>query len=629
MPSTFFGLNTAYTGLIAANASLNTTSNNISNMNTEGYSRQKVIQEASDALRTFTTYGCAGAGVDTIAVERTRDEFYDVRYWINNSYYGESESKQYYCRLLEDYFADDETTTGFSTIFTDMFKALEEVRKNAGDTSVKTNFMGYANNLVEYFNNMALNLESAQKDTNSEIKVQIDAVNTLAEQITTLNKQINIIEMEGSAANELRDQRTLILDKLSEIVSVETVEVPIYDANDPTRETGANNFIVRIAGGQELVNGNYRNILNCVARKSDEKMHQSDAEGLYDIYWNNSTTFSLTNPLIGGKLQGLIEMRDGNNNEFFTGQITGVSAVTDNGVLKDIVTVEITADYLKDITKCTLSDSGGKIMLGNQVYKYESWTMNYDAATDKYTYDFVMNTDNENRVSSDRVNKTASVGAAVSYQGIPYYQEQMNEFLRNFCKTFNDVLTQEGSVDAYGNPAKFMMLADEVADNKQYMFADSYVVAPDGSYSIGNLNDSYFKLTAKNFALSDEIQTDPNLFATHTGTASGQDAYDVVADLLDIQMNKDKMTFRGCSSSEFLQCILSDVALNANSAKNMIDNYESIKLTVENMRTSISGVDEDEEAVNLVKFQNAYNLASKMIQVLTECYDRLILNTGV
>ena len=73
MPSQFFGLNIAYTGLLASNAALNTTSNNIANVQTEGYSRQHVVQQASDALRIFQTYGCAGAGVDTIAIERIRD----------------------------------------------------------------------------------------------------------------------------------------------------------------------------------------------------------------------------------------------------------------------------------------------------------------------------------------------------------------------------------------------------------------------------------------------------------------------------------------------------------------------------------------------------------------------------
>ena len=117
MPSQFFGLNIAYTGLLASNAAMNTTSNNIANVQTEGYSRQQVTQQASNALRVFQTYGCAGAGVETLAIERIRDEFYDGRFWDNNAQLGEYDMKQYYMQQLETYFDDDGKSTGFKTIF--------------------------------------------------------------------------------------------------------------------------------------------------------------------------------------------------------------------------------------------------------------------------------------------------------------------------------------------------------------------------------------------------------------------------------------------------------------------------------------------------------------------------------
>ena len=75
--------------------------------------------------------------------------------------------------------------------------------------------------------------------------------------------------------------------------------------------------------------------------------------------------------------------------------------------------------------------------------------------------------------------------------------------------------------------------------------------------------------------------------------------------------------------------MLGDVALNAQRATTFKDNYKIMSTTIENQRLSVSGVDNDEEAVNLTKFQQGYNMASKMIQVLTEVYDRLILQTGV
>ena len=85
MSSQFFGLNIAYSGLLAANANLNTTANNISNVQTEGYSRQAVDTQAAYPIRTFQRYGCAGAGVDTLAIERIHDDFYDNKYWNNRA----------------------------------------------------------------------------------------------------------------------------------------------------------------------------------------------------------------------------------------------------------------------------------------------------------------------------------------------------------------------------------------------------------------------------------------------------------------------------------------------------------------------------------------------------------------
>ena len=133
MASQFFGLNTAYTGLTAANAALNTTANNISNIETKGYSRQQVTQQAADAIRTFTTYGCAGAGVETLAMERRRDDLYEVKYWNKNSSVGEYDTKYYYMKQIEDYFRDDNTIVGFNTIFDKTYASLGQCHSYAGD----------------------------------------------------------------------------------------------------------------------------------------------------------------------------------------------------------------------------------------------------------------------------------------------------------------------------------------------------------------------------------------------------------------------------------------------------------------------------------------------------------------
>lgn len=102
-----------------------------------------------------------------------------------------------------------------------------------------------------------------------------------------------------------------------------------------------------------------------------------------------------------------------------------------------------------------------------------------------------------------------------------------------------------------------------------------------------------------------------------------------IEEMIKLLTSKEKFSFRNGSANQMLEMILSDVALNASDANTFYNTYNGLKTSIDNQRNSISGVDEDEEAVNLVKYQNSYTLASKMIQTLTEIYDQLILNTGV
>ncbi|MCD7836454.1 MAG: flagellar hook-associated protein FlgK [Lachnospiraceae bacterium] len=628
MSSQFFGLNIAYSGLLASNAALNTTANNIANVDTEGYSRQQVVQQAANALRVFQTYGCAGAGVETLAVERIRDEFYDTKYWNNNSNLGEYNMKQYYMQMIETYFDDDGENAGFTTVFDQlMVTGMEELLKNPSDESTKAQFIGYASALTEYFNGLAGNLEELQSDINDEIKLKVDEINSIAAEIATLNKQINTIELTGTTANELRDRRALLIDQLSEIVDVEVTETPITDTNNPDRETGANRYIVKIAGGQILVDTSEYNSLECVARASDEKVNQTDIDGLYDIYWENGQEFNLYNASMGGALKGLIDLRDGNNGEYFNGTITAIGSRDIDGTTYDTVTIQVTSDYLLDLNKSNLSDQGGIINLGNQEFYYDSWEFNVE--TGEYTFILSDSTKNSKHITNDRVGKTAGIGSSVDYQGIPYYMSQMNEWVRTFAAKFNDILTSGYSSET--EAGIIMFTGDLATDDEQYSFDVRYDLDEEdgGSTIVSVSDDSYYKLTAKNFSILSALESDVSLLATRYDASDGAEQTDLLTDLKNMAYDEDVLSFRGASASEFLECILSDVALNASSANSFQECYSNIATSIENQRLSISGVDEDEEAVNLVKYQNAYNLASRMIQTLTEVYDRLILETGV
>ena len=617
MASTFFGLDIAYTGVQAANAKLNTTANNIANVDTKGYTRQEATQVASDALRISQSYGMAGTGVTVTDINQVRNEFYDVKYWQAQTNLGQYDMKMYYMYQIEDYFTDKDTVEGFEPIFSAMFDSLEEVYKQAGTPSTKTQFIGAAGDLCEYFNAQATNLEKLQLGVNEEIKNKVDEINSIAEQIATLNKQINTIEVNHLRANELRDKRNLLIDQLSKIVDVEVRETPIYTTPGGSEKSGIYTYEVSIAGGQILVQGYEYNTLECVARSAEEKVNQSDADGLFEIKWSNTMDFNLYGANLGGELKGLIEVRDGNNEEYFHGTTKGVK---DNGDGTYTVTIEVpNKDYLTDMNKCTLPDSG-QLTLVNTKYKYSGFE--FDGTKNPPTYTFTIKPDAGQAAPTIFDGKEASVGTKIDYQGIPYYQEQMNEWVRIFAKAMNDI--EKTAVDEEGHPAEVLFTAKDKVNGTEIKFDDSLA---DNKYK--SSDSDYYRLTAGNLSINNEMVKDASKFGTTVDIKKGGDAQDVTELLLTVQDDKNKVNFRGCSAKEFLQCITSDIALSANNAKTFTENYTNINKSVSQTRLSISGVDNDEEALHLVKFQEAYNLSAKVMQIMTEIYDRLILQTGV
>ena len=621
MASTFFGLTIASSGLRAANAALNTTGNNISNVNTAGYSRQQVTQEAANALRVFATYGCAGAGVETIAIERIRDKFYDEKFWDNETKLGEYDAKAYYCKMIEDYLEDD-NKTGFVSIFGQIETTLQEITKNASSTDTKAQFLSAAKSLSDYFNNMYGDLQNLQSDVNDEIKIRADQINSIAQDLATVNKQINTIEMTGTIANELRDKRDMLIDELSAIVDVETSETPIYDMQG--NATKANRFMVKIAGGQTLVDmDDYRQLV-CIARTTEEKVNQTDVDGLYEIYWDNGLEFGLYNASMGGALRGLIEMRDGNNGEYFKGEAVEIAYRGDTTK----VVIETNASYLEGMAKCNLSDTGGIINIGDQLFYYKDWS--YDTETGRYTFT-VDNVASDAALTPAKNYQPVSIGGDVNYQGVPYYLKQMNEWIRDFSKKVNDIFSAGITAEDPPQDAGILFTADKATSKEQF--------------SEDELNDSrgngkgYYYITAGNYAIVDELIKNPDLLGTRSDVDldPDDDVQDVdgieqcrqVHAVISMISDKNQFSFCGRNAGGFLECILSDATLNASNADTFYSTYLSLETNIDNQRTSISGVDEDEEALNLVKYENSYTLASKMINVLTEVYDRLILQTGV
>ena len=609
MPSQFFGLTIASSGLSAYQAALNTTANNISNVKTEGYSRQVANMSSSAALRVHARYGSAGTGVQVNSIKQVRNEYYDTKYWENQSSLGLYETKLNYNLQIENYFIDDDTEKGFSSILNDMFNAMDTLKNSAGDTSTRQQFIATAQNFTTYFNSVAIGLGEIQDSVNEEIKSTVANINSIAEKISILNKQINVIELQGGYANELRDQRALLIDELSTIIPTEVTEVPVSNSNYPDMQLGSNYYTVKI-NGQILVDSYEYNELVCVAR--DYPVNQSDMEGMYEIKWaDTGSEFNAGSKYSSGSLKALLDVRDGNNAEHFNGKITDVS---DN-------TVTMTENLSVTTATAMTMPTEGVLTIDGKDYEYSQFSFKTDDKGNVCSYTFTLR---ENLTSDEQAKmdgKTGQVGEAIDAKGVPYYMAQMNEFLRSFAQSFNDIM-QKGE-DLNGNKVDFSFITSlETVSGEDIDFIN---VEPNGEYS--SLDDGYFKMTCRNVSIDKESAKDPTLIATTANIKNGVDQYELLEELL--LLKSDTVMYRGGGADDFLQCMISDISVDTEEATIFSANYQNVSTAIDNQRMSISGVDEDEEALDLVKFQNAYNLSSKMISVLTEIYDRLILETGV
>ncbi len=607
MPSSFFGLHVAATGLNAAQASINTTANNISNVNTDGYSRQEVGRVAAAAQRCFTSYGSIGTGVQVTKVTQVRDLYYDEKYWNNNSKLGMHEKKLYYMNQIENYYTDDTKMSGFTTLYTKMFNALDSVKKNAGDASVRNQFISGAQELMDYFNSTAISMQDLQSSINDEIKTSVDSINSVSQKIALLNKQINIIEMEGGMANELRDERARLVDEVSKLIPIEASEVEVTNSNYEDQKTGATRFELRFNGNLLVDNYEY-NTLSVVSR--DKKANQSDIQGLYDVKWDFSGAIVDFNSVaLDGEMRAMFDVRDGNDAENLKGKVVATGSNT----------LKIMNPTITEIEKMSLPNEG-TVLVNSTYYNYSDFSVETDANGKITSYTFVLERPLTAEERTSLGGKSLIVGKTVDFKGIPYYMEQMNEFLRSFTKEFNKI--EKTGVDGYGNKMNAFFAAYDSFAAKEMDCSD-----PIESTTFSSQSNTYYRMTALSARVNKATQDDPNLFATTTDFTRGESANDLIDPLAELE-NKTKF-FRGGSGSAFLQCIYADITVDTQESKVFTSSYTNVKNVIEQQRMSISGVDEDDEAMDLIKFQNAYQLAAKCISTLTAMYDQLILNTGV
>ncbi len=437
------------------------TGNNIANVNTPGYSRQRLNMSSDVPINTGI--GPVGNGVTANEVERVYQRFLGVQLNNETQSLGQWEAHRDSLERVELIF-NESGGYGLNQVMSEFWNAWQDLTNNPSGSVERTVLLAKSEMLAATFTKNYEDLQKIQRDIDSNIEGAVEEINRLSENMVDLNQKIIQMESGGHTANDYRDQRDLVLKELSERIDIDSFE----DANG--------GVTVSVGSGQVLVEGTHTYNLST----------QANASGHQDITWvdNSGNTVIITNDISKGKLKGWLDARDldidnslnkldtlaqrlmvevntlhangygldgSTGNDFFTGAATA-AGIQVNPLIANDTNLIAAAEGFNLVPGDKPGDNGNAIAIANL---QEAQTMNGNTATFGAYYDSMV----------------SEAGLAVQ-QATSYYdhQSQMVLQVENYRESISGVSIDEETVNlikyqnAYQAAAKLISTADEMME---------------------------------------------------------------------------------------------------------------------------------------------------------------------
>lgn len=606
--SSFAEFQIALRGLTVAQSNIQVSAHNISNASTVGYSRQYTKQSATTPFSSGSV-GMWGTGAEVTDVLQHRSTFLDTQFRAKSSVLGQYTIKSAQLSATEVTF-DALGDSGLTSQIDTFFNAMEELSLNPESLTTRNNTITELQSIVDQISTIGTQLQEQQKSVNQEVLTVVDSINSIGKQIASLNQQIKISEANGSQANDLRDQRNLLLDELSGYVNIKVTETQKnkdYDENDPT--SGASNLELSVQiNGYDFISGNNVNTLQCVKRNSTNQVNEMDAAGLYDIEFAGSgLEFDIYSSTLSGELKGLIDIRDGNNGtatmtyDALLGKSVLTGSETPMPDSTDLTTYPLGADdpqYIADLAKYADVDPT----------EYSSNAEFVTAVVDK-------------GVRGNNATRTLTTD---TYKGLPHYMNKLNNFIRTFALSMNEGLTFDTS-DGYGkNATKTDSGLESTAGHiNSYDLNGNQgqlllTFQSGGVYQTTGAIDDYTNINFNNFYINPNIADDPSLLACSDSADGEVGNANAVQGYIDLKDNTK--LFKEGTYQSYLIAMSGELGIVTEQAVSFEESYFEMQTLTENQRLSVSGVDTNEEMVTLTKNQQLYEASAKLISVLSSIY---------
>ncbi len=608
MRSTFSGLNSAVRGIYANQLSLDTVGHNIANANTEGYSRQRVNLATT---RPEVVYGGVGAlqvgtGVAIESVTRARDTFMDRQYWKENSTLGYASNLVSTYSQIEDIFNDEVGSLGIQTVLNNFWQSWETLADNASSESARTAVRERGAELVQAIQHASDQVADLVDNVNSTLNAKVAEINELSSEIYSLNKQIANIEVGGMEnANDLRDRRDLLTDKLSKMMNVRVFE----DKN--------HNYVVQVSDVVLADGGGYTPLaLNDPATSMDADY---GFESRYVIVaGSNDQRVKFTS----GEMKALQETNTtiakrylddlSTMSKFLLQEFNGVHRAgfgSDNS----------TGNNFFGSPAVNYGDPTAIPPVAGPTYTKGGWiqalSINSDLYNDGGEALIAAKTLISNPVTQSNVTGgQASVGGTYTSTATVAYQVRINT-----VNAAGQVQTASYSIDG-GTTWVAIAAGDTDTTNANYTILNNLPNGLSLTITTDIDNRAYDPLPVPPVA---DIYT----FSVPQGNASGDNATNLANKLKNPTAATSNL--RGFSLDGYYGSVIGELGIQAQTSKRLEANQETLVDQIENWRQATAGVNIDEEMTNMIRFQKGYNAAARILTSIDEMLDKLINGTGV
>ncbi len=286
-------LNIGKSGLSAARSNLQTTGHNISNANTEGFSRQRVHQQANaPILKQGHNHG---SGTRVRSISRVHDEFVEKRLNASISNHNHHQERADQLTQIENLF-NEVDTDGLNKVLNRFYNSFRELSNQPENETLRSVVRDSAGLVVQDFQRIRNNLNESARNIDYRINTEVEDINTILKSLAELNKRITSLEAMGEQTGDLRDQRDLQVRELSKSFKIQTYS------------DDRNNFIISAVGVGTLVSGGQHQELHASAVSQDRSGNNMD--GSMEIFFRNRPSTPITSGFQNGRFASMLEVRN-------------------------------------------------------------------------------------------------------------------------------------------------------------------------------------------------------------------------------------------------------------------------------------------------------------------------------